>query len=82
MDRGPVTFVILKSDDDAIKRWRETIGTHYDINVLRVQQPGSLRARFALSNHNNLWHGSGNPDDVKTELGLLTKFLSSRISLP
>jgi len=76
MASGPVTFVILYSQDGkAVSHWRKQMGDDWNVERVRTNHPDSLRARFAESSHNNLLHGSDSVENVHREIALLAQFL-------
>lgn len=78
MTRGPVTMMLLyEPNGEAISTWRQKMGDNWNIQQLVVDDPTSLRARFARpdQNHNNLLHGSDSPESVQREIGLMLELL-------
>ncbi len=76
MASGPVTFIVLYDrDGQAIPKWRQEIGTKFDVDYLRENEPNSLRARFALKNKNNIWHGSDGTKSALIELDFVAKHM-------
>jgi nucleoside diphosphate kinase len=76
MKQGPVTGVILYSENgSAVEEWRNQLGNHWDINRVKEIQPESIRARFGLSNHNNLVHGSDSPESAQREINFFARAL-------
>lgn len=75
MKSGPLTFILLYSHDGkAIQEWREQMGTSWDVDKIKREEPHALRA-LALSNDNNMLHGSDSPESVKRELNFLINSL-------
>lgn len=76
MESGPVTFLILHSPEgDAIDTWRKAMGTKWNIDYLRENEPDSLRAKYALTNDNNLLHGSDSPESALKELNFIIRHM-------
>ena len=70
---GPVTFILLTSENgNAIDTWRNQMGTSW--NILK-NDPGTLRTRFAISNDNNLLHGSDSVASVMAERNFLARHM-------
>ena len=68
MDSGPVTFIVLYDEEGrAVEKWRNEMGTTFNVDKLRESEPGSLRARYAITNQNNIFHGSDSPDSAIIE---------------
>ena len=76
MTDNPSTYVLLYSEDgNAVKEWRSQMGDNWNIEEIIHEEPDSLRARYAVDNHNNLFHGSDSPENAQRELDLLIKAL-------
>lgn len=76
MKRGPVTWMLLHDPNgNAVAEWRRQMGTSWNVEDLREEEPDSLRAIFAKDNHNNMLHGSDSIESVHRELKLLVSFL-------
>lgn len=76
MTHGPSTFLLLFSSvGQAVEKWREQMGNHWNIAVVKERFPHSLRARFGKDPYNNLFHGSNSPEGAKREISLLANFL-------
>jgi nucleoside diphosphate kinase len=68
---GPVTYIVLYSEDgNAIEEWRRQIGKT-DPETARKETPDTIRALYARSIANNIVHGSASIDDVRVEIGWL-----------
>jgi len=63
MTEGPIVVMALERDD-AIRKWRETMGATNPANAAE----GTLRKRFATSIERNCVHGSDAPETAETEL--------------
>lgn len=73
MASGPVTFLLLYSPvGHARESWRTTMGTSYDVDVVKREQPHTFRA-LAKKNLNNLFHGSDSTEAVKKEIAFIVK---------
>jgi len=82
IERGPVTFLILySSKNNAIEEWRKAMGNHWDVSIAKKNYPGSLRAKFANDNHNNIFHGSDSVESVERELQILINLISRTFNL-
>ena len=64
MTEGPL-FVLALEREDAIAKWRETMGATTPANAAE----GTIRKRFASSIERNCVHGSDAPETASTELG-------------
>ncbi len=64
MTEGPVIVMALERED-AIKKWRETMGATNPANAAE----GTIRKRFAASIERNAVHGSDAPETARFELG-------------
>lgn len=72
MASGPVTFIVLGSPSgDAIKIWRDAIGSSWDVTKAAKNQFRYLMS----SNENNGFHGSDSTKAVKDEIGFITKHI-------
>lgn len=75
MASGPVTFLVLYNENGrARESWREAMGTTWNVDVVKATQPDALRA-LALSNVNNLLHGSDSLESVSREISFIAKNL-------
>lgn len=76
MTSGPTTFIILYScDGNAVSCWRDQMGNHRRVEILRETQPESLRAQFAVDSDKNLFHGSSSPEEVLREIKIISDYL-------
>lgn len=70
---GPVTFILLSSlHGNAIDNWRNQMGTNWNISK---NDPKTLRTKFAISNENNLLHGSDSLASVIAERDFLVRHM-------
>lgn len=82
MNRGSVTFVLLfDSNGNAVAEWREQMGNHWNVEKVKHEYPNSLRALYAVDNHNNIFHGSDSPQSVIKEIELLVGLIEKKIAL-
>jgi nucleoside-diphosphate kinase len=63
MTEGPIMVMALERED-AIRRWRETMGATNPANAAE----GTIRKRFGASIERNCVHGSDAPETAETEL--------------
>lgn len=63
MTEGPVVVMVLEADD-AIKKWRDTMGATNPANAAE----GTIRKRFATSIERNCVHGSDAPETAAVEI--------------
>jgi nucleoside-diphosphate kinase len=63
MTEGPL-FVLALEREDAIAKWRETMGATNPANAAE----GTIRKRFATNVERNCVHGSDAPETAETEL--------------
>ena len=63
MTEGPVVVMVLEADD-AIKKWRDTMGATNPANAAE----GTIRKRFAASIERNCVHGSDAPETSAVEI--------------
>jgi len=63
MTEGPIIVVALERED-AIRKWRETMGATNPANAAE----GTIRQRFGASIERNCVHGSDAPETAETEL--------------
>lgn len=71
MTSGPTTVLLLHSPDgDAIEKWRAQIG-HWNVESQRDRN--TLRGKYAVSNFNNLVHGSDSPEAILRELEIIRR---------
>jgi len=63
MTEGPIMVVALERED-AIRKWRETMGATNPANAAE----GTIRQRFGASIERNCVHGSDAPETAETEL--------------
>ena len=63
MTEGPIMVVALERED-AIRKWRETMGATNPANAAE----GTIRQRFGASIERNCVHGSDAPKTAETEL--------------
>eukprot|EP01122_Echinamoeba_exundans_P012892 TRINITY_DN5521_c0_g1_i1.p1 TRINITY_DN5521_c0_g1~~TRINITY_DN5521_c0_g1_i1.p1 ORF type:complete len:161 (+),score=3.63 TRINITY_DN5521_c0_g1_i1:88-570(+) len=76
MNSGPVVAVVMQGPN-AIQAWRDLIGpTHL---VKARLQPNTLRARFALSDTRNSFHGSDSVENALEEIEVLFPGLSATL---
>lgn len=76
MASGPVTFIVLHSrSGNAIDTWRKTMGTTWDVDALKVSEPNSLRAQYAIDNNNNILHGSDSIESVHREINFMIRHM-------
>lgn len=69
MTSAPTRVLLLESGEaNAVALWREQIG-HWNIEAGIT--PLSLRSRFGVHNHNNLFHGSDSTKNVERELDII-----------
>jgi nucleoside-diphosphate kinase len=66
MTEGPVVVLALERED-AIRKWRETMGATNPANAAE----GTLRKRFGASIERNCVHGSDAPETAAFELGYM-----------
>jgi len=64
MSSGKVVVMVLEAED-AISRWRETMGATDPAKAL----PGTIRREFGSSIQNNCTHGSDSPENAAFEIG-------------
>ena len=64
MTEGPVIVMALERED-AIRKWRETMGATNPANAAE----GTIRKRFAANVERNCVHGSDAKETAETELG-------------
>jgi nucleoside-diphosphate kinase len=64
MTEGPVVLLVLETQD-AIKRWRDTMGATNPANAAE----GTVRKLFAASIERNCVHGSDAPETAAVEIG-------------
>lgn len=77
MTTGTSEFLLLESNDNnAVKSWRSQIG-HW--NIEKSRDTSTLRGRFGIHNHNNLFHGSDSPESAQNELNIVTECLERSI---
>jgi nucleoside diphosphate kinase len=78
MASGPVTFLLLYAPEgNGIQTWRDAMGgSSWDVNLIKRDEPDSLRARFAIGNDNNLLHGSDSPESALRELEFIIRHMS------
>ncbi|KAI3651467.1 hypothetical protein MP228_003678 [Amoeboaphelidium protococcarum] len=69
MTSGPFIAMILVAPD-AVNRWRIFIG-HSDPIKAKLQDPMSLRARYALSQTRNGFHGSDSSESARKEIEMV-----------
>ena len=63
MTEGPVVVLVLEAED-AIKKWRDTMGATNPANALE----GTIRKHFATSIERNCVHGSDAPETAAVEI--------------
>src|ERR1700688_2616523 len=63
MTEGPVVVLVLEAED-AIKRWRDTMGATNPANAAE----GTIRKMFATSIERNCAHGSDAPETAALEI--------------
>ena len=63
MTEGPVVVLVLERED-AIKKWRETMGATNPANAAE----GTIRKKFATSIERNCVHGSDAPETAAVEV--------------
>src|ERR1700681_2318755 len=63
MTEGPVVVLVLEADD-AIKKWRDTMGATNPANAAE----GTIRKLFAASIERNCVHGSDAPETAAIEI--------------
>ena len=63
MTEGPIVVMALERED-AIRKWRETMGATNPANAAE----GTIRQRFGASIERNCVHGSDAPETAETEL--------------
>jgi len=63
MTEGPVVVMVLEAED-AIKKWRDTMGATNPANAAE----GTIRKRFAASIERNCVHGSDAPETAAIEI--------------
>src|SRR5262249_53989309 len=63
MTEGPVVVMVLEADD-AIKKWRDTMGATNPANAAE----GTIRKKFAHSIERNCVHGSDAPETAAVEI--------------
>jgi nucleoside-diphosphate kinase len=63
MTEGPIVVMALERED-AIRKWRETMGATNPANAAE----GTIRKRFAANIERNSVHGSDAPETAETEL--------------
>ena len=63
MTEGPIIVMALERED-AIKKWRETMGATNPANAAE----GTIRKRFAANVERNCVHGSDAPETAEQEL--------------
>jgi nucleoside-diphosphate kinase len=63
MTEGPVVVMVLEAED-AIKKWRDTMGATNPANAAE----GTIRKRFAASIERNCVHGSDAPETAAVEI--------------
>jgi nucleoside diphosphate kinase len=69
MTSGPSVVMLLEShDQNAVDTWRAQLG-HWNIEASR--DPSTLRGKFGVHNHNNLFHGSDSPEAALHELHII-----------
>ncbi|KAI3641326.1 hypothetical protein MIR68_000456 [Amoeboaphelidium protococcarum] len=68
MTSGPFIAMILIAPD-AVNRWRTLIG-HSDPIISKMQDPMSLRAKYALSQTKNGFHGSDSSESARKEIDM------------
>ena len=69
MTSGQSIVMLLESgDDSAVDSWRSQLG-HWNIEASR--DPLTLRGKFGIHNHNNLFHGSDSPEAAIRELHVI-----------
>lgn len=74
MTHWPTTFLLLYSENDAINKWREKIGSTYKLKKLLRKERDTLRAKYELTEHNSIFHGSSSLEDLFRELEILAEF--------
>lgn len=73
MTSGLATVALLESQDaTAVETWRSQLG-HWNIEESR--DPTTLRGKFGVHNHNNLFHGSDSPESALQELHIIINCL-------
>lgn len=75
---GPLTFLLIYRDNDAINWWRNKMGSTRPSEA----DPQSIRGRYALQENlpNNLTHGSDSAEAVKKEVMELRGIIEDIIS--
>lgn len=69
MTSGPSRVLLLQSTTkNAVDLWRKQIG-HWDIE--RHRDVSTLRGRYGIHNHNNLFHGSDSPQNAMHEISIV-----------
>jgi nucleoside diphosphate kinase len=76
MKQGPVTGLILYSEQvNAVLEWRNQMGSDWEIAKVKQNYPDSLRARYCITNHNNLLHGSDSSENAMHEIEFFARAL-------
>lgn len=75
------TILLLESQNtDAVQTWRSQLGS-WDIE--RSRDPSTLRGKFGIHNHNNLFHGSDSAESVAKEIDIIKRcILRSKYATP
>ncbi|XP_072045089.1 nucleoside diphosphate kinase 6-like [Amphiura filiformis] len=68
MSMGPMSVHVL-ARQNAIKHWRNLMGPTKTFRA-KHEAPGSLRARYGLTDTRNATHGSDSDENAKKEIGL------------